>query len=454
MKTVAAISTPSGAGGIGVIRISGDSALEVAGRCFVSVSGKRAEEMGGYTAAFGHVYDGDELIDEGVLLVFRAPKSYTGEDVAEISVHGGAYVTARTLRAALNAGAAPAAPGEFTERAFINGKMDLTQAEAVMTVIGSRGAQALSAAQNALDGAVGREVGSAAEKTASLCAALSVWADYPEDDFPAVDPYSLEKGIEEIKASLERLIAGYDAGLAVMKGVPAVICGRPNVGKSTLMNLLSGAELSIVTDEAGTTRDVVRGEVMIGSVLLNLSDTAGLRRSDNAVEIIGVERARAEMDRAALILAVFDVSEPLNEEDIRLLDYCAGRRAVAVVNKTDKSVKNADVGLIKRRIGNVVFISASTGEGREELARTVEKLLGADDIDTTAPMLVSERQRSLCEKAARCLDNALGALKAGVTLDAVNVELDAALGCLYELTGKRVTEEVAKEVFSKFCVGK
>lgn len=453
MSTVAAIATPNAPGGIGIIRISGEDAFKIADFVFKSVSSKRLSELKGYTAAFGHVYDGENLIDECIATVFRAPKSYTGEDVVELSCHGGLYVTNSVLRAVLSAGALPAEAGEFTKRAFLNGRIDLAEAEGVMNIISAKGRDALNAAVTTLDGALSRRIDSVCRTLTHLGAGMAVWTDYPDEDIPEVRTDSLLKSLENISKELDPLISSFEAGHAITEGISTVICGHPNVGKSTLMNLLTGYDRSIVTDIAGTTRDVIEETVRLGSAVLRLQDTAGLRVSSDEIENIGVSIARQRIDRAGLIIAVFDASIPLSDEDIDLLKKCREKRAVAVINKTDIGVC-IDKKEIEKHIPVVVEMSASSGNGIDELKNAVEKMLSLDTLDSSAVMLTTERQRNCCVRAKSCVDEAVEALKFGMTLDAVNVGVDSAIDALNELTGKKATETVVDEVFSKFCVGK
>lgn len=453
MSTVAAIATPNAPGGIGIIRISGEDAFKIADFVFKSVSSKRLSELKGYTAAFGHVYDGENLIDECIATVFRAPKSYTGEDVVELSCHGGLYVTNSVLRAVLSAGALPAEAGEFTKRAFLNGRIDLAEAEGVMNIISAKGRDALNAAVTTLDGALSRRIDSVCRTLTHLGAGMAVWTDYPDEDIPEVRTDSLLKSLENISKELDSLISSFEAGHAITEGISTVICGHPNVGKSTLMNLLTGYDRSIVTDIAGTTRDVIEETVRLGSAVLRLQDTAGLRVSSDEIENIGVSIARQRIDRAGLIIAVFDASIPLSDEDIDLLKKCGEKRAVAVINKTDIGVC-IDKKEIEKYIPVVVEMSASSGNGIDELKNAVEKMLSLDTLDSSAVMLTTERQRNCCVRAKSCVDEAVEALKFGMTLDAVNVGVDSAIDALNELTGKKATETVVDEVFSKFCVGK
>lgn len=457
-ETIAAISTPLGAGGVGMIRISGYEARAVAARIFKSRRGSPLDAPG-YTALYGRVYDPapvkgrERPIDEAVCLVFASPASYTGEDVVELSVHGGVYVLRQVLRAVLAAGARLAEPGEFTRRAFLNGKLDLTQAESVMGLISAQGEDALRAARAGREGAVSHRVAELKERLLALAAALAAWADYPDEDIPALETERLRGELAALLSDLRRLLATYDGGRVLREGVETVIAGRPNVGKSTLMNLLAGCQRSIVTPVAGTTRDVVEETVLLGEVRLRLADTAGLRNTEDLVESIGVARTRERLAAAGLILAVFDASAPLEEEDRELLAQIAGRPAVAVVNKTDLDVK-LDLEAVTAAGAPVVQIAAGAGQGLHELETAVEKVVGVSSLDPAAGILASERQRDCAAAAAASLTEALDALELGTTLDAVGVCLDDALTALLSLTGERVTNAVTDEVFKRFCVGK
>ncbi|MBE6773372.1 MAG: tRNA uridine-5-carboxymethylaminomethyl(34) synthesis GTPase MnmE [Ruminococcaceae bacterium] len=451
--TIAALSTPLAPGGIGVIRISGDKATEIADRVVRTTSGKSMSDMKGYNAAHGKAYDGDELLDECVALVFRAPKSYTGEDIVEISCHGGVLVTSRVLRAVFSAGARPAEGGEFTKRAFLNGKMDLSEAEAVMGLISARGEGGMKAALTALDGALSKKINTYCDTLVSAAANMAAWVDYPDDEIPELDFTVLEKRLNEVYNGIESLLSKFDAGKAITDGVETAIVGKPNVGKSALMNMLSGFRRSIVTDIAGTTRDVVEETVRVGRVILNLADTAGIRESEDAVESIGVELAKEKIENAGLILAVFDVSRGLDESDEEILELCKGRDVIGVINKTDLPCK-VDVERIREALGEVIFISALKGDGEKELSDAIERALGTDKIDTSQAMLTTERQRRSAQKALEGIKEAIDAVNMGMTMDAVNVCIDSAIENLLELTGKKAREAVVDEVFSRFCVGK
>lgn len=451
--TVAAISTPLGAGGIGVIRISGDEAFSVADRLFRAVSGKPLKQAAGYTAHYGRVFDGDGDFDEAVATIFRAPKSYTGEDVVELSLHGGLYLLKRALRAALQSGATLAGPGEFTRRAYLNGKMTLTAAESVMDLIGAKGLQAARAALAGRDGVLARKIDEISSRLTDIAAHLAAWNDFPDEDMEMVQPKVLLTHLTRCKADCEALLATFDTGKILHEGVETAIIGRPNVGKSTLMNLLTGTQKSIVTSIAGTTRDVVEETVFAGEILLRLADTAGIRPTDDPIESVGVDLAKKRLSTAQLVLAVFDRSEPLSAQDLALLKELADRPAIAILNKSDLPPK-IDLAALAPLAERVVEISAKSGEGGAKLVQAIAQVLHVADINPAEPLIANERQRDCLQKAVQALSEAAGAAGAGVTLDAVSVLLDEAIAPLLELAGKRVSDTVVDTVFSQFCVGK
>ncbi len=451
--TIAAISTPNGVGGMGVIRISGEGAIATAEQVFFSVSGKQLSGMKGYTASFGKIIDEGEVIDEAVALVFKAPHSYTGEDVVELSCHGGMYVTRRVLRAVIAHGAAPAEGGEFTKRAFLNGKMGLTEAESVMELIAASGAQSARAALSAMEGSLRKRIDGVKERLLHLAAHLAAWADYPEDEIPEIDEAELKDGLSVCRRELQSLLATYDAGKIMREGVNTVIAGRPNVGKSTLMNLLAGCERSIVTDIPGTTRDVIEETVMLGNVPLRLSDTAGLRDTDDPVESIGVTRAKEKLLSAGLVFAVFDASEDLRDEDRELLELLSDAPAVAIINKSDLESR-IDSDFIRSKIRHVVFISAKHDTDTKELEQAVAEIAGTSALDPSQGILANERQFNDAQKALSSIEEAWEAVSLGITFDAVTVVIEEAIHSLLELTGERVTDAVVDQVFSQFCVGK
>mgnify|MGYP002607674025 FL=1 len=453
MSTIAAISTAQGQGGIGVIRVSGEQAFTIVDKIFKSVSGKKIMDIKGYTALFGHIYNNEEVLDEAVVLKYVAPKSFTGENVVEISCHGGMYITKEVLNAVIMAGASLAEPGEFTKRAYLNGKMDLTEAESVMDIISAKSKSAARAALFVKDGALFKKSQQVKQLLLDKAAHLSAWADYPEEDIPEVSEDSIMEAIEESISILEKLLSTYDMGQVVKEGIDTVIAGRPNAGKSTLMNLLVGREKSIVTNIAGTTRDVVEDTVLVGNVMLKLSDTAGIRDTDNEIEKIGVQKTFDKINGAGLVIALFDNNEVLNSEDIDLINKIKDMPCIAVINKIDLEDK-VDKNYITDNIDNVVYISAKQQDNIDELKNMIEKIAGTEDFDPSAGIIANERQRNAIRNAVNSLYEAKESLAMGMTMDAITVSLQETIDYLLELTGEKAGEEIVDSVFHNFCVGK
>ena len=455
MSTIAAIATAQAAAGLGTVRISGENALTIGDSVFSALSGRKLSSLPGYSALYGKVYDKETPIDDAVALVFRAPKSYTGEDVVEFSCHGGLYIMQRVLRAVFEAGAIPAEAGEFTKRAFLNGKMDLNEAEAVMSLISASGEEARAATLNALDGALSREILSCREKLARTAAFMAAWVDYPDDEIDELSDEQMTETLSDVKASLEKLLSGFDAGKAILDGVDTAIVGKPNVGKSTLLNALSGSERAIVTSVAGTTRDVLEETVRVGNITLRLADTAGIRAdTDDEIEKIGVSRAKERFDRASLVLMVLDAQNDLSEDDKELLTMCEKKNCVVIVNKTDTEKKLNSQELTALTHKPIVEISAKENIGMDSLTQAIESVVGTAGFDPSAPLITTERQRACVKKAVDSLTEALEGIELGITADAVNVCIDCAVENLSVLTGEKATETIVNEVFKNFCVGK
>ncbi len=450
-RTIAAIATSLGEGSIGVVRISGNDAVKVADKVFFSASGKRVADLAGYQALFGEVKKGDKRIDEAVVLRFCAPKSYTGEDVVEISVHGGTLMVKEVLRAVLDAGAVLALPGEFTKRAFLNGKMDLVKAESVMSLISASNDSELRIARSVHAGGVAKQLDFVEKKLVTAAASIAAYCDYPEEDLGELDEEVFKNELSRVRDSLYKMLHEYDVGRILREGIETVIAGRPNVGKSTLMNLLTGVKRSIVTDIAGTTRDVIEDTVMLGEIPLRLADTAGIRESDDTVEAVGVDLARQRLKDSQLVFAVFDASKEADSKDYDLLSECKGKSCIVILNQCDKGCRFSDEFA---KGFETVRISAKTGDGLEALKAAVARVTKAESLSPDSAVLISERQRDLARRAYIAVKEAIEALNGGVTPDAVGVLVDEAISALYELTGKRVSDSVTDEIFRKFCVGK
>lgn len=458
-STICALATPPGAGGIAVVRVSGPEAYAVVEEIFTPRNpAKRVAEAKGYTAMLGHYHLRGEEMDETIALFFRAPHSYTGEDVIELSVHGGNAMAQGLLEALYLAGAAPAGPGEFTRRALENGRMSLTQAEAVMEIISAEGRQGAALAKSALDGALARRIAGIQAALQTLAAHLTAWIDYPEEDVPEVSQAELIATLSEQRDTLDQLIAGYGAGAVLRRGVDCVLLGRPNVGKSTLLNLLAGFDRAIVTPVAGTTRDIVEQAVQLGSVRLNLFDTAGVREvgaDGDAIEAEGIRRSWKKLDEAGLVLAVFDAAQPLSDDDLELARKCQGRPAIAVLNKQDLAgEQDVPHGTLEPYFKRIVPMCAKDAVGLQALTDAVADLLGTAQLDPGAAQLCSARQLSAATRARDALAEAIRARQDGFGLDAAAVCLTDALQALCDLTGEDATAATIDEVFETFCVGK
>ena len=452
-STISAISTPNAAGGIGIVRLSGENACEIADKIFFSSSKKTLKNANGYTAHFGKILDNHQTIDQAIAVVYKSPKSYTGEDVVELQCHGGLFVLQQVLRLTLENGARLAEAGEFTKRAFLNGKMDLTSAESVMKIIGAKGKEAANAAIQTLEGSLTNEINEIKSSLVNSSATLSAWIDYPDEEIEELQSDVLINILTTSKKKLENLINKFDAGQAITEGINTVIVGKPNVGKSTLMNLLLQKNRSIVTDIAGTTRDIVEETARVGNVILHISDTAGIHESNDYVESIGIEYAKNKLSTATLFLAVFDGSKKLDEEDYKILELCKNKCGIAILNKADIG-KIISENEIYSYIKNVISLSAKESDSLKTISNAIENVLGTNNFDSTAAMLSNERQLNCCKTALSCINEAIDGLEIGITLDAINVSIDAAISPLLELTGERVSEAVVNEIFSKFCVGK
>ncbi len=459
--TIAAISTPYGKGGVALLRISGECAVEIAARVFLPMGGKSLGDLAANYMAYGRIVDADGTqVDDGMAVVFRAPHSFTGEDTVEITCHGGILVTQTVLTCLLAAGARPAEAGEFTKRAFINGKMGLSAAEALGNLL-----EAGTKEQMLLSGAGMR--GKLSQKTneiyEGLCLVLSsVFAciDYPDEDLADMSREQMTAALTEAQRKTEALADTYRTGHAVAEGIPTVICGKANGGKSSLYNRIVGREAAIVTDIAGTTRDVLTETAAIGRVTVRLHDTAGLRDSDDYVEQIGVQRALAHIESAELVLAVFDACAPLTDEDEALLDKLSHHAGcvIGVLNKTDAATKEQIKTLQARLAPSVrctVGISAKTGEGFDALVSVVEQQFidGAIDLRHDA-VVANARQHAALVRTMACISQALDALAMGLPADLCCSDIEQAAAALAEVDGRAVSEDVVAGIFAHFCVGK
>lgn len=456
-KTIAAISTPSGKGGVAIIRISGEDAFSVLKRVFVPL-GKTQPTDAPRKQIYGNVIFRGECIDDGMATAFPAPNSYTGEDTAEITCHGGILITRKVLSAVLTAGAYPAEAGEFTRRAYINGKITLSEAEGVGNLLEAKTDEQLRLSSAASRSRLSYAIEEIRKRLVDLLSSIFARIDYPDEDLGDFDDKESLTRLYEIRDMIRALLSTYPTGKAINEGVRTVLCGRPNVGKSTLYNAILGEDAAIVTDLEGTTRDVLTASAQLGRVMLSLSDTAGVREGGDAIEKIGIEKTRDKLNSAELILALFDSSREACEEDIMLLSLLDGLSApkIAILNKCELK-ERFDRSLLGTRFERVVEISAkeNSRDALLKLGGAVEELFTDEKIDTGRDAIVySARQNAALIRAEDSVLSAIDAFSKGVFTDAAASEVEAALSAIAEADGKAVCDEIVADIFSKFCVGK
>ena len=456
-KTVAAISTPPGKGGVSVIRVSGEDAITVAERVFRPKGNKKVRSLPARYTAYGDILLDGKVIDDGMLTLYYAPASYTGENTAEICCHGGVLVTRKVLEACLCAGASMAEAGDFTRRAYINGKLSLSEAEAIGDLLEAKSTAQLSLARGSAEGRLSREVERIYNEMRSISASVYALVDYPEEDLAELSGDEMETRLRAIHESLSALDRSYDCAKVINEGIRTVICGAPNTGKSSLYNALSGEELAIVTDIEGTTRDTLTTEVVLGDILLCLYDTAGIHDSSDTVERIGIERSRRALESADLIFLTIDGARPLADSDLELIEYIStleGKCAITLINKSDLDVVT-DMKYIKSTIEHVISISAKEHRGLDGLSELVRRLFMLDKIDLTSDVFIQNaRQHSCARGALSAVEDAISALSMGMPPDMAACDIERAMTLLCELDGQSVGEDITNEIFSKFCVGK
>lgn len=461
--TCAAISTAIGKAGISVIRISGDEAITIAQRVFSAFNGKNLSDMPSNRAVFGTIYNlKGERLDTGIATVFAAPHSYTGENIVEISCHGSVVGTSLVLGAILEAGARHALPGEFTKRAFINGKLDLTQAEAVADLLDAQNTYQLKLFSGQLDGTLGKKIKSLSDLITGMLAAVYAYIDYPDEDMSDMSDDEIKEEIIKIKNELSVLCDSYSSGNAVTKGVSTAIVGAPNTGKSTFFNLLAGFDRAIVTDIAGTTRDVITESVTVSGIKLLVSDTAGIRDTIDTVEKIGVERSRIALEECELCIAVFDGTKEMTDNDLHFANEVASlmqtKNIVAIINKTDmaepENISKITHHLEELGYRNILPMSAKSGDGRDAFDKVICGFYPYAEKGIQSGLIVTNaRQYAAVSKALECLDRALIAIET-LTRDMAGLDLEEALEALCEVDGRQVSEQVVNTIFSRFCVGK
>lgn len=458
--TIAAISTAMSASGIGIVRISGEDAMNVIARIYRSKNGrKNIKEVKTHTIHYGYIYDGDETVDEVLVMVMRGPKTYTGEDTVEIDCHGGVYAMKRVLETVLKNGAQVAEPGEFTKRAFLNGRLDLSQAEAVMDVIQAKSEVALKSSVQQLKGSVLRAVKEIRGKLLHHIAYIETALDDPEHFDLEGYPQELLEVAEEQKKKVQKLLSSADDGKMIQEGIRTVILGKPNAGKSSLLNFLVGEDRAIVTEIAGTTRDTLEEYISLHGISLRIIDTAGIRETEDVVEKIGVEKARQMAEKADLILYVVDSSQPLDENDQEIMELLRGRKSIVIYNKTDLA-SAVDMGSLKEKTGSqVIPVSVVEETGVEELEKAIREMFFQGEISFDDEVYITNaRHKAALEEAEKSLEMVTESIEAGMPEDFFSIDLMGAyeaLGrILGESLGESLGEDLVNEIFSKFCVGK
>lgn len=460
LDTIAAISTPYGKGGIAVLRVSGDDAICIANKVFYPKNGKTLAECQSSKAVYGYIFeeacDGKRQIDDGIAVVFRAPNSFTGENTVEISCHGGILITQKVLTALLTAGARLALPGEFTKRAFINGKMTLTSAESLGELLEAKTDEQISLARSGMRGTLSGKIGEIYSALGDVLAAIFAHIDYPDEDLADVTHDEMLKAAKNNLEKLKALEKTYSTGKAVAEGIPTVILGKTNAGKSSLYNRIVGRDAAIVTDIEGTTRDVLTESAKLGRVMLKLSDTAGIRESNDKVESIGIERARRSATEAELILAVFDGSRAPDENDVEILEFIKTLSGikVAVINKSDLGTLPYFEKL-RDEFEFSITLSAGCGDGFDSLIEKIEEIYIDKDLDTASDAIISNaRQHAAILSAIEALSIAISAIENTLPLEICCAEVENTLSSLGELDGRTVSEDIVSKIFSNFCVGK
>ncbi|MGL5053452.1 MAG: tRNA uridine-5-carboxymethylaminomethyl(34) synthesis GTPase MnmE [Cetobacterium sp.] len=452
--TIAAISTPRGEGGIGIVRMSGSDSLCILTKIFKPISNKNVSELRNFSINYGHLYDGEELVDEVLVSIMKGPNTYTKENIVEINCHGGFLITERVLELVLKSGARIAEIGEFTRRAFMNGRLDLTQAEAVIDLIHGKTDKSISLSLNQLRGDLKEQIDILKKELLDVSAHVNVVLDYPEEGIDDPLPADLVDNLHNVVNTTNTLINSYNKGKMIKEGVKTAIVGKPNVGKSSLLNSVLREERAIVTHIAGTTRDVIEEVVNLNGIPLILVDTAGIRNTDDLVENIGVEKSKELIDKADLILFVVDNSRELDEEDLRIHERIDADKVIGLINKTDVESKLDITPLTK--IKKWIKISALEKIGIDLMEKEIYSYIVSGQVEDSSEKLVitNIRHRSALEKTKQAVENIFQTINMGLPMDLIAVDLKEALDSLSEVTGEISNEDLLDHIFSNFCVGK
>ena len=457
MSTIAAISTAPGIGGIGIIRISGENTYNVLEKIFKPKQEVNFEQVKGYSIKYGHIIEEQKIIDEVLVSFFKAPNSYTTEDLCEISSHGGTYVVGKILELCLKNGAELAEPGEFTKRAFLNGRIDLSQAEAVIDVINAKTEKESKASINQLEGNLSTEVRKTRDLLMSIMIEAEVSIDYPEYDIEEISNRKTNDILVQVLEKLEKLIGSFETGKIVKEGIKVALIGKPNAGKSSLLNAILKEERAIVTDIEGTTRDIIEESISVRGIPLCIIDTAGIRNTSEKVEQIGIERSKKSAEDADLIIAIFDGGEGLTNEDYDIINIVKNKKCIAILNKIDINIEKSIKSEIAERLPNVNIIEISAKEkiGIENIYKEIEDLFKLNEIQLDNETIVTNvRHKTIISNAIQLTKKAIDISNKNLPIDMIAMYIKEILEELGKITGETISDEIIKEIFSKFCLGK
>lgn len=455
--TICAIATPIGEGGIAIIRISGNKALDIADEVFMAKNKQSVKSMNTYTMRYGHIIERDsrEIIDEAIISYMKGPYSYTGENVIEVNCHGGVVATNRVLNEIVKAGARLAEPGEFTKRAFLNGRIDLSQAEAIMDIITAKTDLSMKSAMMQRNGSLTKEINELRKYLLNVLALIEYAVDFTEDDEDVVDDHlvsQIKDGINKTIIKVKNLLKNADEGKIIRDGLNVVIVGKPNVGKSSLLNALLREKRAIVTDIPGTTRDVIEEYINIEGIPIRITDTAGIRETEDTVERIGVEKSKEKIEEADLIILILDTSRDIDEEDKKIIEVIKDKNHIVLLNKVDLEKKISDS--IVNSLNNKIEISAKTGEGIEKLKEEIKRLFFNGEIDSESLIISNTRHKQALYRSLENCTIASDRVNANEYLDLISIYITAAMKSLGEITGDELEEDLLNKIFSEFCVGK